>query len=164
VENSTVRLVAVEWDDDRAVALRDLMEVEVEGRYRNGAEPPELAAERDAALSVDPSTVRATLLALGDDDEPIGHVALRRLGDEWEVKRLIVVASGRRRGAATALMAEAEARARAEGAPRLILQTGDKQPESIALYTRLGFTRIPVYEPYVATMPLSLCFEKVLAD
>ncbi|MBK0297397.1 GNAT family N-acetyltransferase, partial [Bacillus sp. S34] len=64
--------------------------------------------------------------------------------------------------AATALLAEGEQVAREQGAERLILQTGDKQPEAVALYEKTGWTRIPVYEPYAATMPWSFCFEKAL--
>lgn len=52
-------------------------------------------------------------------------------------------------GASRALMAELERLASARGAARLILQTGDRQPEAIALYQRIGYAPIEVFEPYV---------------
>jgi hypothetical protein len=36
------------------------------------------------------------------------------------------------------------------------------QPEVVARFARLGYTPIPLYEPYVETMPTSMCFEKIL--
>ncbi len=89
---------------------------------------------------------------------------LRRLGDEWELKRLVVAPHGRRRGVGTALTQAVIDRARREGARRVILQTGAPQPESIALYVAAGFTPIPVYEPYAETMANSRCFELVLGE
>jgi GNAT superfamily N-acetyltransferase len=155
------RLERVGWDDDRAVALRRLMDAEMRERYGLHDEPAELTAKRGRALSVDPTRVRATLLAVLPDGTPAGHIVLRMLGDDWEVKRLIVTADARRSGIGRALLAEVERIARDGGAQRVILQAGDQQPEAVALYRRLGYSPIPVYEPYVETMPRSLCFQKV---
>ncbi|MEK6342330.1 MAG: GNAT family N-acetyltransferase, partial [Curtobacterium sp.] len=66
------------------------------------------------------------------------------------------------KGAATALLAEGEQVAREQGAARVILQTGDKQPEAVALYRKTGWEQIPVYTPYAETMPWSFCFAKAL--
>lgn len=160
----TVRIEEVGIDDPRAVALRDLLDEELSTRYAHvvTGEPPELSAARDAALRVHPEDVVTTFLAVDESGTPLGHVLLRRLGQEWELKRLIVPAAARRRGVGQALTAAVVERARAGGARRVILQTGAPQPESIALYAGAGFTPIPVYEPYVATMPESLCFERTL--
>jgi hypothetical protein len=59
-------------------------------------------------------------------------------------------------------MGELERIARDAGAERVILQTGDRQPEAVALYRRLGYTPIPVYGLYVEAIPHSFCFEKHL--
>jgi GNAT superfamily N-acetyltransferase len=155
------RLEHVQWDDPRAVELRRLMVVEMDLRYS----VPGRAGNSDdinRALAVDPADVRATVLAVDADGTPIGHAAMRVLNGDLEVRRVIVTGDQRGRGVGTALMAELERIAREQGAPRLILQTGVKQPESVAMYGRLGYTSIPVYEPYVASMPNSLCFEKAL--
>jgi len=147
-------------DDPRAIALRGTLDEELDLRYRPAtAEDPALTAARAEALRIHPDDVLATFLAVDDDGTPLGHVMLRRLGADLELKRLIVPAVARRRGVGRALTTAVVERARTEGASRLILQTGKAQPESIALYTAAGFTPIPVYEPYVATMPASMCFE-----
>jgi GNAT superfamily N-acetyltransferase len=159
-------LALVDWDDPRAVELRRLMDDEMTERYHGYTEEPEPAAvveRRRASLAVDPATVRATVLALDPDGTPIAHAALRMLGADWEVKRVIVADGNRGRGIGRTLMSRLEDIAREGGASRIILQTGDRQPDAVALYERVGYTPIPIYEPYVETIPNSFCFEKALA-
>ena len=157
-----IRIVEAGVDDHRAVALREMLDGELGERYESHteAEPPEVTAARADALRVHPDQIVGTWLALDDDhDRALGHVMLRRLADEWELKRLIVAGWARRRGVGAALTRAVIDRARREEAQRVILQTGAAQPESVALYVAAGFVPIPVYEPYGATMPDSLCFE-----
>lgn len=154
------RLVRVAWDDPRAVALRQSMDLELVARYTT-PDSPELQPGALAALAVDPADVRATVLVLDADATPIAHGAIRMLGGEWEVKRVIVAGDQRGRGVGRAVMVELEGLAWAGGARRVILQTGDRQPEAVALYRRLGYTPIPIYEPYVEAIPFSRCFEKI---
>jgi GNAT superfamily N-acetyltransferase len=158
----TFSFETVEWDDPRAVELRRVMDVEMSARYAGGATGEALAAA-NAVLVVDPANVRATVLAIDADGTPIAHAALRMHDGEWEVKRVIVGETTRGRGVGRALMLELERIARENRATRLILQTGDRQPDAVALYERIGYTPIPTYEPYVLAIPFSLCFEKVLA-
>lgn len=157
------RIEKVDVDDPRAVELRSVLDADLDERYRDADadDTPEIAAKRAEALAVHPEQVVATLLALDTDDTPLGHVILRRLGEEWELKRLVVVPAGRRRGIGSALTAEVVDLARRGGARRVILQSGRMQPESLRVYAAAGFTPIAVYEPYVETMPRSLCFEYV---
>lgn len=159
-----ITIERVSWDDPRGVVLRARMDDEMHERYgsSNGDEDPAITAERGRALSVDPSTVVTSVLALDESGDAVGHIAIRRLGDEVELKRLIVLTSARGQGAATALLDECERIGRELGAPRLILQTGDKQPDAVALYEKTGWNPIPVYAPYAATMPWSFCLEKAL--
>jgi GNAT superfamily N-acetyltransferase len=165
-----VRIEEVASDDARARGMRKLLDADLDARYGpvDAGEPAEVTAARREALRVRPADVVATWLAIDDDSgDPLGHVMLRRLPHadapaEWELKRLVVTDAARRRGVGRALTRAVLDRARADGARRVILQTGAPQPESIALYAAQGFTPIPVYEPYVATMPDSLCFERVL--
>ncbi len=153
-------------DDPRAAAMRTLLDEDLQARYApiNAGESPERAAARRAALHTPDDQVAATWIAVDDDGAPLGHVMLRRLGVEWELKRLFVAPDGRRRGVGMALTRAVIDRARREGARRVILQTGDPQPESVALYAAAGFTPIPVYEPYAETMSNSRCFELVLDE
>ncbi|MDX6278002.1 MAG: hypothetical protein QOJ72_2130 [Nocardioidaceae bacterium] len=115
---------------------------------------------RDGRLDIDPDNVVLTALAYADD-EAIGHIALRRLGDDLEIKRMYVLPEQRGGTVADELLAEVEQEARALGAPRLILHTGDRQLAATAFYDRHGYTPIEVYPPY-DQLAYSLCFEKVL--
>jgi len=49
----------------------------------------------------------------------------------------------------------------AEGVRRLVLETGVRQAEAMALYRRAGFRDIPAFGEYVAS-PLSVCMAKDL--
>ncbi|KAB1659541.1 GNAT family N-acetyltransferase [Pseudoclavibacter chungangensis] len=144
------------------------MDEELGARY---ADLVALFAERAAhantdALAIDPATIVAVVLAIDEHGEAVGHVALRdhrRDGTrDDEVKRLFVRDRARGTGASRALLAELERLATARGAERLVLQTGERQQDAIALYRRAGYTPIPVYEPY-ERIPGSHCFEKRLA-
>ena len=158
------RLERTEWTDPRAVALRAAMDAEINVRYAPimATRSPAEHAAVDRVLTVDPREILATVLAVDPDGTPVAHAALRDLDGEWEVKRVVVVPTWRGRGLGRAVMGEVEAIARAGGARRLILQTGNRQPEAVVLYERLGYTPIPIYEPYVTAIPFSLCFEKLL--
>ncbi|WJL94230.1 GNAT family N-acetyltransferase [Microbacterium sp. ET2] len=159
----TYQILEVAVDDSRAAMLRAALDEDLGRRYGplNRDEPADVAAARIEALRITPDEVVSTWIAITDDG-PVGHVMLRRLGSEWELKRLIVTSAARGRGIGRALTERVIERARQGGAQRVILQTGVPQPESIALYVSLGFTPTPVYEPYRATMPNSLCFELTL--
>ncbi|MDD7928665.1 GNAT family N-acetyltransferase [Microbacterium thalli] len=159
----TWRIESVPYNDERARAMRRELDADLGARYDgfHGDEPEERRRARARALATHAEQIVATLIALAGDT-PAGHVIVRRLGDQWEIKRLVVVTAFRGLGIARGLMAAALDAARDDGARRVILQTGLQQPESIALYSSLGFTRIPVYEPYVETMPRSVCFARDL--
>jgi GNAT superfamily N-acetyltransferase len=83
-------------------------------------------------------------------------------GGAAEVKRMFVVPAQRGRGVAGRVLAVLEERARGLGATRLVLETGTRQPEAIALYVRSGFSRIEPFGEYVGE-PLSVCMGKSLA-
>ena len=78
-----------------------------------------------------------------------------------EVKRMYVVPAARGLGVGAVILAALEAEARALGATRLVLETGERQPEAIALYRRAGFSVIPRFGEYVDSA-LSLCMGKDL--
>ncbi len=78
-----------------------------------------------------------------------------------EIKRMYVSPSERGRGVGRAILARLEAEVRARGADRLVLETGERQHEAMALYERAGFTRIPPFGEYVDS-PLSVCMAKNL--
>lgn len=153
----------VDWHDARAVGLREAMDAEVSSRYAEvfAAFDDETAAVLARDFAVDPASIVETVLLLDAGGEAVGHAALRALGEELEVKRVYVAPRARGTGASRALMAELERLASARGAARLILQTGDRQPEAIALYQRIDYAPIEVFEPYVRFAG-SRCFAKDL--
>jgi GNAT superfamily N-acetyltransferase len=96
--------------------------------------------------------------------EAVGSVALRAVADRpgtVELKRLYVRESYRRQGLARDLLRSAEDRARAAGYRRVILETGIRQPEALALYPGAGYVSIPDFGHY-AGEPESVYFGKDL--
>lgn len=85
-----------------------------------------------------------------------------RAHDGWaELKRMYVVASARGKGLARVLLAELERTAAEAGLGRVQLETGQKQPEAIGLYSSSGYHRIPGFG-YYRDHPGSVCFGKEL--
>ena len=74
-----------------------------------------------------------------------------------EVKRMYVVPSAQRRGVARRMLAHLETSAAEAGIEALVLETGAKQPEAIALYTSSGYEPIPGFG-YYSGYELSRCF------
>lgn len=98
------------------------------------------------------------------DGTPVATGAWRRssvraLGAEVtaEVKRMYVVPTAQRRGVARRMLAHLEATAAEAGIEALVLETGMKQPEAIALYTSSGYEPIPGFGYYCGS-ELSRCF------
>ncbi len=105
---------------------------------------------------------RGAFLVARQGGDPIGCGAVRRLDAEAaEVKRMYVVPAARGRRVGAAILGALEAEARLLGVVRLVLETGERQPESLALYRRTGFVAIPRFGEYVDS-PLSLCMAKAL--
>jgi GNAT superfamily N-acetyltransferase len=65
-----------------------------------------------------------------------------------EIKRMYVPTEARRRGIARLILAELEETARAAGYARIILESGDQQPEAVALYLAMGFTPVEPFGLY----------------
>jgi GNAT superfamily N-acetyltransferase len=78
-----------------------------------------------------------------------------------EVKRMYVAPGARRRGYARAVLAHLEATARAAGADVMVLETGEPQPEAIAMYTAAGYVPVENFG-YYSWSPLSRCYGKPL--
>jgi GNAT superfamily N-acetyltransferase len=68
-----------------------------------------------------------------------------------EVKRMFVDPAARGRGVARQVLAALKERARSLGARRLVLETGARQPEALALYRRAGFLPIEPFGEYVGS-------------
>lgn len=79
-----------------------------------------------------------------------------------EIKRMYVVPAARGLGLARRMLAHLEATAHAAGVEAMILETGLRQPEAIALYESCGYVAIPGFG-YYSGADLSRCFGKALA-
>jgi GNAT superfamily N-acetyltransferase len=65
-----------------------------------------------------------------------------------EVKRMYVVPTARRGGLARLMLAHLEATARTAGADAVLLETGIRQPEAMALYESAGYERVEPFGHY----------------
>ncbi len=98
-----------------------------------------------------------------DNSLPVGCGALKPFGeDAVEVKRMYTLPSHRGRGVASRALASLEDWAREDGFRRIVLETGKRQPEAIALYSKHGYRRIGNFPPYTG-IDNSVCFEKPVA-
>ena len=78
-----------------------------------------------------------------------------------EIKRMYVRESLRGHGIAWRMLARLETEAQLLGALRMVLETGERQFEAVALYRRAGYVEIDRYGEYVDS-PLSLCMGRSL--
>jgi GNAT superfamily N-acetyltransferase len=98
------------------------------------------------------------------DGVPAGCGGWRTLASDdtvAEIKRMYTAPAWRGRGVATAVLRAIEETAREAGKKRLILETGRRQPEAIALYSKRGYERIPNFG-YYRDYPDCVSFGRVL--
>jgi GNAT superfamily N-acetyltransferase len=75
---------------------------------------------------------------------------------------MYVVDSARGRGLARRALADLERSAAEAGRSRIVMETGTRQPEAIALYESCGYATIPDFGVH-REHPESVCFAKTLA-
>jgi GNAT superfamily N-acetyltransferase len=145
------------FDSPDVTALAGAQQAEMRGRYDGVAD---IGPTRVAEMFVPPDGV--FLVVRDDDGRALGCGGLCRFDEgRAELKRMYVVPEARGQGLGRRLLEELEAHARALGYAGIVLETGDRQPESVGLYVSAGFERMPCYPPY-SERALSLCFEKRL--
>ena len=153
-----ITVLAVPFDDERAHALREAQRAEIEDDATGSPTfGPELTSDG----------VIATLLALAEDGEPMGTVLARwsrhhpdRPGTA-EIKRLYVAPEHRGHRHARVLMGALERKAWRAGVTELVLETGQLQPEAIAVYRGIGYGDAEGFGPY-ASHPDTLYLSKHL--
>lgn len=95
-------------------------------------------------------------------DTPVGCGAVKEQAPGvMEVKRMYVSPAARNQGIASMVLTELETWTRELGYATCVLETGKRQPEAIALYTKNGYRLIPNYGQYIG-IDNSVCFEKKL--
>lgn len=104
-----------------------------------------------------------TALVGFDVDVPIACGCFKNIDDTMvEIKRMFVVPKYRRRGFSSQLLHELEQWAYALDYRRVRLETGNSQPEAIALYKKQGYAIVENFEPYIG-MNNSMCMQKELS-
>ncbi|MET9391367.1 GNAT family N-acetyltransferase [Streptomyces sp. NPDC006624] len=153
----------VPFDHPDAVKLNDQVQAEYAVRYGDDGDATPMAAS-------DFRPPNGTyLIAYDEHGSPVASGGWRaqdaneegNLDGDAEVKRMYVVDQMRGRGLARRILAALEEDARQAGRARMVLETGTKQPEAIALYTSSG------YEPcakfgYYRFYETSRCYAKRL--
>ena len=95
-------------------------------------------------------------------DTPVGCGCFKAFDDtSVEIKRMFVNPDARGKGIATIILKELESWAAEQGYENVVLETGKKNPEAMALYQKQGYAVIDNYGPYI-NMPTSICFSKSL--
>ncbi|MFF5704526.1 GNAT family N-acetyltransferase [Streptomyces sp. NPDC012794] len=137
-----INIRAVPYDHPDAAELDAQVQVEYQQRYDGEGD----ATFLDPAMFVPPNGLY--LIAYDASGAPVASGAWRSQdkneegysdGDA-EVKRMYVVPRARGLGLARRILAELEANALAAGRSRMVLETGDQQPEAIALYLSSGYS------------------------
>lgn len=97
-----------------------------------------------------------------DEKKPVGCGAIKVLtSDSMEVKRMYTAPESRGKGVASTVLNELEKWTAELSYGKCLLETGKKQPEAIALYTKSGYKVVQNYGQY-AGVENSICFEKKL--
>ncbi|CAM5469151.1 N-acetyltransferase [Streptomyces avidinii] len=136
-----IQLRVMSYDHPDAVKLNDQVQIEYQERYDGEGDVTFL----DPAMFAPPRGLY--LIAYDASGTPIASGGWRsqEANDEGysdgdaELKRMYVVPEARGLGLARRILASLEADARAAGRRRMALETGDQQPEAIALYLSSGY-------------------------
>ncbi|NJP45529.1 GNAT family N-acetyltransferase [Actinacidiphila epipremni] len=159
---AVVEIRTTRYDDAAAVRLDGLVQLEYAERYGEGDLTPMAADHFDPPHGL-------YLVAFDADGEPVASGGWRAQeaspeghedGDA-EIKRMFVVRERRGQGLARRILAELEATAAAAGRRRMVLETGSRQPEAIALYTSCGYVPVKKFG-YYRHEELSICMGKPL--
>lgn len=109
---------------------------------------------------IDPS---ARVVIAYEENLPVGCGCFRAMEEKGtlEIKRMYVKPGSRGMGVAKMILCELEKWGTSEGFTLAKLETGNNQPEALAVYTRGEYKQIPNYPPYTHIAE-SICMEKKL--
>ncbi|MFD9409136.1 GNAT family N-acetyltransferase [Streptomyces sp. NPDC059989] len=137
-----INIRPVPYDHPDAVKLSDQVQLEYQERYDGEGDVTPL----DPAMFAPPRGLY--LLAYDAAGSPVASGGWRSQEEndagysdgDAELKRMYVVPEARGLGLARRILATLESDAREAGRTRMVLETGDQQPEAIALYLSSGYT------------------------
>ncbi|MEV0223780.1 GNAT family N-acetyltransferase [Streptomyces sp. NPDC050704] len=153
----------VAFDHPDAVKLNDQVQAEYAARYEDEGDVTPL----DPSMFEPPAGLY--LIAYDAQDRPVATGGWRSQDEndegysdgDAELKRMYVIEEARGNGLARRVLAALEDDARAAGRTRMVLETGDKQPEAIALYLSSGYEPSAKFGHYRFHED-SRCFAKAL--
>ncbi len=95
-------------------------------------------------------------------DKPVACGAMKAHDTEaMEIKRMFTSPENRGHGLGSKIVSELETWAKELGYTAIVLETGDRQPDAIALYLKMGFEKTANYGQYIG-IANSRCFRKTL--
>ncbi|WP_189550416.1 GNAT family N-acetyltransferase [Streptomyces lavendofoliae] len=151
------------FDHPDARKLNDMVQLEYAERY----------GDEGDLTPLDPSMFRPPrglyLIAYDEHERPVATGGWRSqerneegyADGDAELKRMYVIPEARGLGLARRVLAALEDDARAAGRTRMVLETGDAQPEAIALYVSSGYAPCAKFG-YYREYESSRCFAKPL--
>lgn len=144
------------FDTPDVVDLVEAQQQELRGRYEGVGD---IGPLREAAMFEPPDGIFVVGRLEG---RAVACGGLCRFDERRaELKRMYVAPGARGRGFGRRILETLEAEARRLGYAGIVLETGERQRESLGLYTSAGYVPIPCYGVYAA-QAISRCFEKRL--
>lgn len=157
------------FDHPDAVKLNDEVQLEYGERYKEDGGTEGDVTPLDATMFTPPRGLY--LLVYDDQDRPVATGGWRSQDEndegysdgDAELKRMYVIPEARGLGLARCVLAALEDDARAAGRTRMVLETGIRQPEAIALYTSSGYLPCAKKFGHYREYENSRCFGKFLS-
>ena len=103
-------------------------------------------------------------LVLYADSTPVSCGAIKNFDtNSMEIKRMYTLPNQRGKGYASLILNELETWANELGFKYCLLETGKRQEDAVALYSKKGYMAIPNYGQYVG-VENSVCFKKNVVE
>jgi GNAT superfamily N-acetyltransferase len=144
------------FDAPDVLVLVGAQQEELRGRYDGVGD---IGPPRDAAMFEPPDGI-FVVGRLGGHAVACGGLC-RFHERRAELKRMYVAPEARGLGLGRRILEALEGEARRLGYVGIVLETGERQHESLGLYASAGYVPIPCYGVYAARA-ISRCFEKTL--
>ena len=149
-----MKIINADPRDPRVVTMVAELDGLMAGMY-----PAESNYLTDPELLVDGAN---TFFVAEIGEELLGMGALVKYDGYGEVKRIFVKSNVRNSGIATSILSRLELEAISLGLSEMKLETGNKQPDAIALFERNGFVICGAFGDYPIDDPYSVFMKKKL--
>jgi len=149
-----ISVIRTNAEDPDFIRLVQLLDADLDARYGAGQE---FYSQFNKLATIQ------HVIIVYRDEHAVGCGAIRKYSDDtMEIKRMFVDPRYRGQGIGKIVLDSLESWARELSYSYCILESGDKQPEALALYERAGYFLIPNYGQY-AKDENSICMKKKIA-